>query len=105
MSARCPKQVTGTSQFGQYARSRPGSCVSLLNDDTTWFRQSLETLIEELAYPGEVRAPEAVESLADRSGRSSLRKTDRTGESLGRREQEQKNGNWVTKYISPGDLP
>jgi hypothetical protein len=37
---------------------------SLLKDDTTWFRHSLETLIE-LAYPGEVRAPEAVEFLTD----------------------------------------
>jgi hypothetical protein len=43
---------------------------SMLKDDTTWFRHSLETLIE-LAYPGEVRTPEAVEFLTDIRGKQS----------------------------------
>jgi hypothetical protein len=37
---------------------------SLLKDDAAWFRYTLEVLIE-LAYPGEVRTPEAAEFLAD----------------------------------------
>jgi hypothetical protein len=37
---------------------------SLLKDDAAWFPYTLEVLIE-LAYPGEVRPPEAAEFLAD----------------------------------------
>jgi hypothetical protein len=37
---------------------------SLVRDDAPWFRYTLEVLIE-LAYPGEVRTPEAAEFLAD----------------------------------------
>jgi hypothetical protein len=37
---------------------------SLVRDDAVWFRYTLEVLIE-LAYPGEVRTPEAAEFLTD----------------------------------------
>ena len=41
---------------------------SLLKDDAAWFRYTLEALIE-LAYPGEVRPPEAAPSSSQTSKR------------------------------------